>query len=210
MCVDVALCVHVVLVVCCGVVWCCGVVCGTAWCAENPSTPPRAHVRHASVCSFKTPPCVPARRPHVEHMRASCRCTRRRFETTHGSVLDMSTVGPLSPLLLFFSRPFSSFVVSALLFSSPLFSSLLSPTNTVLSTEQRTRRPTLRRLNVMWRTVGSLKRIARNVSTSLPPSIHPPSLPSPPSLPLSPRKKHYVCNFKKMSRERINPHHGFN
>ena len=41
----------------------------------------------------KTPPCAPARRPHVFNMRASCRYTRRRFETTHGSVQDMSTAG---------------------------------------------------------------------------------------------------------------------
>ena len=37
-----------------------------------------------------------------------------------------------------------------------LFSSLpFTPTNTVQSTDQQTRRPTLRRLNVMWRTVRS-------------------------------------------------------
>ena len=51
----------------------------------------RAHVQHASVCSFNTPPCVPAKRPHVFNMRASCRYTWRRFECTHGGVLDMST-----------------------------------------------------------------------------------------------------------------------
>ena len=39
-----------------------------------------------------------------------------------------------------------------------LFSSLpFTPTNTVQSTDQQTRRPTLRRLNVMWRTVRSLQ-----------------------------------------------------
>ena len=45
----------------------------------------------------------------------------------------------------FFFLPFNS-----------LFSSLpFTPTNTVQSTDQQTRRPTLRRLNVMWRTVRS-------------------------------------------------------
>ena len=40
--------------------------------------------------------------------------------------------------------------------SNSLFSSLpFTPTNTVQSTDQQTRRPTLRRLNVMWRTVRS-------------------------------------------------------
>ena len=60
---------------------------------KRERAPPRAHVQHASVCSFKTPSCEATRRPHVEHMRASCRYTRRRFESTHGGVLDMSTGG---------------------------------------------------------------------------------------------------------------------
>ena len=66
---------------------------------ERESPPPplplplRAHVQHASVCSFKTPSCEATRPPHVEHMRASCGYTRRRFESTHGGVLDMNTGG---------------------------------------------------------------------------------------------------------------------
>ena len=36
---------------------------------ERRERPPRAHVQHASVCCFKTPPCVLAKRPHVEHMK---------------------------------------------------------------------------------------------------------------------------------------------
>ena len=141
--------------------WCvCGVCecveCGTAWCAEIP----RAHVQHASVCSFKTPPCVAGRRPHVFNMRASCCFTRRRFETTHGGVLDMSTGGgggalslslPFCPcfflyfvlflLLLFFSLLFSlpppslsllfSLPPPSYFFSSLFFSLPFSPINTV-------------------------------------------------------------------------------
>ena len=33
---------------------------------------------------LKNPPCVRAKRAHVEHMRPFCRSTRRRFEPTHG------------------------------------------------------------------------------------------------------------------------------
>ena len=63
----------------------------------------------------------------------------------------------------FFSCSFSyscscSFSVSSFYFLPfySLFSSLpFTPTNTVQSTDQQTRRPTLRRLNVMWRTVRS-------------------------------------------------------
>ena len=45
------------------------------------------------VCRFKTSPCVPAKRAHVEHMRAFCRHTRKRFEPTHGDVLFLHTKG---------------------------------------------------------------------------------------------------------------------
>ena len=34
-------------------------------------SPPRAHVQHASVCSFKTPSCEATRRPHVERTSSS-------------------------------------------------------------------------------------------------------------------------------------------
>ena len=67
--------------------------------------------------------------------------------------------------LFFFSCSFSyscscscSFSFSSFFFLPfySLFSSLpFTPTNTVQSTDQQTRRPTLRRLNVMWRTVRS-------------------------------------------------------
>ena len=48
-----------------------------------------------SVCPLKTPPCVRSIRPRVyrhhahmlKHMCAWCRCTRGRFERTHGGVL---------------------------------------------------------------------------------------------------------------------------
>ena len=66
---------------------------------------------------------------------------------------------------LFFSCSFSyscscscSFSFSSFFFLPfySLFSSLpFTPTNTVQSTDQQTRHPTLRRLNVMWRTVRS-------------------------------------------------------
>ena len=103
-------------VVVCGMVWCCVVRwCGAAWHAKKKT------------CRFKTPPCVPAKRPHVFNMRASCRYTRRRFECTHGGVLDMSTGGGASLLsfssfLLSLPSLFSSFVLFLFLFS--LFSSL--------------------------------------------------------------------------------------
>ena len=70
-----------------------------------------------------------------------------------------------SLLSFFFSCFFSyscscscSFSFSSFFFlpSNSLFSSLpFTPTNTVQSTDQQTRRTTLRRLNVMWRTVRS-------------------------------------------------------
>ena len=48
--------------------------------------------QNASVCGFKTSPCVPAPRAHVfQHMCACCRCTRGRFERTHGGVLSGHT-----------------------------------------------------------------------------------------------------------------------
>ena len=196
--VHVALCVHVVLcawcvvvLLCCGVVWLCGM-----WHGLVRGKPPRAHVQDASVCTFKAPPCVPARRPHVEHMRAYCRYTRRRFETTHEGVLDMSTMGPISPLLLFFSRPFfflssplfSSLPFSSLLFSflSLLFSSLLLSSHQ--QTQQRTRRPTLRRFECDV-AHGRFIEIANQLHGMFPPLSLPPLLSSlPPSLP-PPRKK---------------------
>ena len=109
-----------------GVVWCaCRVcvvlVCVLVWHGLVRGKPlPRAHVQHASVCSFKTTPCVAARRPHVFNMRASCCFTRRRFETTHGGVLDMSTGGRG------LSLPFSLLSSLFFLLFSLLFSSLLA------------------------------------------------------------------------------------
>ena len=76
-------------VVCCACVlsvcvWC---MCGAAWHAENP----RVYAQNVSVCRFKTHPCIPAKRAHVEHTRAFCRHTRMRFEPTHGDVLSIHT-----------------------------------------------------------------------------------------------------------------------
>ena len=57
-----------------------------------------------------------------------------------------------------------------------LFSSLpFTPTNTVQSTDQQTRRPTLRRLNVIWRRASAQQSV---LSLLLSPSL----LPSPPPL----------------------------
>ena len=75
------------------------------------------------------------------HMRASCRFTRRRFETTHGGVLDMSTGGGeggggalslssflslLLSLLRSLPPPPFLFLFSLSLLFSLLFSSLLA------------------------------------------------------------------------------------
>ena len=131
-----------------GVVWCvCECVgCGTAWCAENLL---RAHVPHTSVCSFKTTQCVAVRRLHVFNMRASCCFTRRRFETTQGGVLDMSTGGGGEGALSLFLSVLASFFTS--FSSSSLFSLLFSP-SFLFSSRQQTlqnktrinRRPTSR------------------------------------------------------------------
>ena len=46
-------------------------------------------MKHVSVCTFKTSPCVPAPRAHMlKHVCAWCRYTRGRFERTHGDVLS--------------------------------------------------------------------------------------------------------------------------
>ena len=41
------------------------------------------YLQNASVCTFKTPPCVPSKRP--------CPVWHWRFESTHGSVLNAHT-----------------------------------------------------------------------------------------------------------------------
>ena len=81
-------CVRGVCVVVCCVCGVLCVVCGAAWHAEKP----RVWVQNVSVCRFKTHPCVPAKRAHVEHMRPFCRHTWMRFEPTHGDVLNLHTV----------------------------------------------------------------------------------------------------------------------
>ena len=46
-------------------------------------------MKNVSVCTFKTSPCVPAPRAHMlKHVCVWCRCTRQRFERTHGDVLS--------------------------------------------------------------------------------------------------------------------------
>ena len=97
-----------VVYVSCRVFGVCG-VCGAAWHAEKP------------VCRFKTLPCVPAK-------RSFCWYTRKRFEPTHGDVLNLHTERRWE-VFFSLSRPFSlSLLLSLLpllfLFSSLLFSSL--------------------------------------------------------------------------------------
>ena len=129
--------------------WCVCVVCGEAWRAENPpcvdSKRLRVYCQDVSVCTVRTSPCVQATGPHVQHMRARCRYTRRRPDRTHGGVLHLHTGGggSLLPLLLSCSLSFllslflSSLSLSSLSLSlslpfSSLFSSLpFTPTNTV-------------------------------------------------------------------------------
>ena len=73
----------VVVCVCCGV--CCGACCG-ACCGVCGGT------LEKPVCRFKTTPCARSKRPRVcrhhvhmcYHMRAWCRYTRGRVESTHG------------------------------------------------------------------------------------------------------------------------------
>ena len=92
--------------------WCCFAWCGAAWHAEN-----------TSVCRFRTPPCVPGKRPHVLDMRAFSRYTRRRLERTHGGVLNLHTEA------FFAFSAFLALCLSFLLSFSPspsLLSSLLS------------------------------------------------------------------------------------
>ena len=112
MLVLVLVCIECLLLVCVGVV--CGVWRGFA------------RGRKKNVCTFKTPPCVPAKRPHVDQMRAFCWQTRRRFERAHG----MRGLSPLSlalsslslclsfSLFLFFPSSFFSCSCSSRFFFS--------------------------------------------------------------------------------------------
>ena len=88
------------------------------------------------VCRFKTSPCVGSKRfrvclqnAHVEHMRAFCRYTRKRFEPTHGDVLNLHTwrrEGRGGGVLFYIS------LSSLLSFSLPSSFSLLSFSSFVL------------------------------------------------------------------------------
>ena len=128
LCCVVLCCVVLCGVVWCGVVWCgvvwCGVVwCGVVWCVCGVArlgarkTLFHAGVQHASACI---------------KMRTFCRHTRRRFELTHGGVLNLSTGGlslsTSSLCSLPFCPPFClSFLTSSLLsFALLLFSLSLS------------------------------------------------------------------------------------
>ena len=64
--------------------WCGVVLCCFVWCGLACGKPLRVQIQNASVCAFKTPPCVTGKRPHVLNMRAFSRYTRRRLERTHG------------------------------------------------------------------------------------------------------------------------------
>ena len=165
-CVCVLVCVGVCAESVCGcVVLCfgvCGAVCAVvcAWCVCNvwcvclcvwrglargkhPCVARLGTRKNVSVCTFKTLPCVLAKRAHVEHMRAFCLYTRRRFEPTHGDVLNLHT-GSLS-----LSSP-SLFLSSFLLFSLPsYFSRSLSLLSSLLSSLSAT-------MTMITRPVGSL------------------------------------------------------
>ena len=134
----------------CGVcAWCvlcvCGVVCVLCvWRGLARGKP--------LVCRFKTSPCAPAPRAHVEHMRAFYRYTRRRFEPTHGDVSNLHNRG-LSLSLLSFSL---SLVLSSLSLPS-YFSLSLSLLSSLLSSLSAT-------MTMITRPVGSL---SLSVNTAL-------------------------------------------
>ena len=79
-CVRCVCCVYGVVCVVC-VVCVCGVVYVYVVCVWRGLArgKPRVYFENVSVCRFKTPPCVLAKRAHVQHMRAFCLYTRRRF-----------------------------------------------------------------------------------------------------------------------------------
>ena len=187
---SVCVCVCVCGVFCvCGVVGMCGVcVCGlcVVVCVarldvrRTPSSLPE--VQQASVCTLKTPSCVPAKRPHVSYSLPF----HRYLPLPSFSSFVLSCSFSLS-LSLSVRLSLSSLLSLYLPFSS-LFSSLpFTPTNTVQSTDQQTWRPTLRRLNVMWRTVGS-----QHPTTNCTECCHlsSSSLLSPPSLPHPEKTRH--------------------
>ena len=70
--------------------WCVRAIWCAVWCVCCLCVT-RLGTRKTPVCRFKTPPCVPAKRAHVFNMRAFCQYTRRRFEPTHGEVLNLHT-----------------------------------------------------------------------------------------------------------------------
>ena len=97
------------------VFWCCGVLCCVVMCGVGGGVSVQCVVcgvygvcawccvvvvlllcclcvarlgTRKKVCRFKTPPCVPAKRPHVFNMRAFCQYTRKRFDPPHGDVLN--------------------------------------------------------------------------------------------------------------------------
>ena len=119
---------------------CCFVWCGACMACGKPPVCQNASVGGA----FKTPPCVPGKRPHVLDMRAFSRYTRRRLERTHGGVLNLHTEGfsafsvflalSLSLLLFSLSALFSLVSLSLLSsLSSPSLLSSLSATMTMIT-----------------------------------------------------------------------------
>ena len=102
---------------------------------------------------------------------------------------------PPSPLLLFLLLLLvlllMLLLVLLLLFFLFLFSLLFSPTNTMERTDQPTRRPTSRHLNVIWRRASAQQSVL-SLLLSLP-SL----LPSPP--PLLKKKKEGTFNYKNIS-----------
>ena len=167
-------CCCVVVVRVCGVVWCVVCACACVWCVVKLAT-----LSLSSSLSFL-------------------------FSFPFFFSLNFLFLSSFSLFFFLFSCSFSyscscssSFSFSSFFFLPfySLFSSLLfTPTNTVQSTDQQTRRPTLRHLNVMWRTAGALQ------SVLSPPPLHS-LLPSLPLLLLLKKKKRGTFLLQEYSRE---------
>ena len=116
----------------CGCVWLCGVVCGGV----------------GVVCTCGVVCCV----------GCLCVCVWCGGACTHAGLLPVHTETSLNvhtEAFRIYTRGVSCLVSFSLSLSLSLSSLPFTPTNTVQSTDRQTRRPTLRRLNVMWRTVRS-------------------------------------------------------
>ena len=146
------------VVVCCVVVWCCVVLCGVLWwcvcvvCGEAWQT--------LSLSLSLSLALSPSFSLSLSFSLLTFFFFYFYFSLAPSLTLALALVLSLS-LLPFFPSTHSSL----------LFSSL--PTNTVQSTDQQTRRPTLRRLNVIWRRASAQQSVLSLL-------LSPPFSPSPP------------------------------